>query len=358
MTKQILVVFTGGTIGSTATQGTINTNPATAYQLIQLYQQHYPHHHINFTSIQPLQILSENLAPPAWTTLITAIEAAQPENYDAIIITHGTDTLSFTACALSYYFYALKKSILLVSSNYPLNNPKANGLENFICAVEFILQVSEPGVFVPYRNPYHVMHIHRGTHLAASLQLSSDFISVQNKHYLIYDYGRFPELNPSIPAPSQSIAPLQALFSDKILLITPYPGLNYSHFNLDNTVAVLHDLYHSGTACVSQHWGDDYSLLEFIKRCSAQGIPIYLTPALKTAEAYHSTRVLLELGVSMLWNISLEAAYVKLSLAYGNFTDSQQIAEFLTQNIAREILNWADLIDETTPSSSCIPQRP
>jgi L-asparaginase len=357
MTKQILVVFTGGTIGSTATEGTINTNLSTACQLIQLYQQHCPHHHIRFTSIQPLQLSSENLTPSVWTSFITAIEAAHPENYDALIVTHGTDTLSFTACALSYYFHAIKKPLLLVSSNYPLDNPQANGLENFICAVEFVLQVNKAGVFVPYRNPGQIMHIHRGTHLAASLQLSGDFISVQNKHYMTFNYGRFSERNLTTHTPSNAVA-VQPIFSEQILLVKPYPGLNYSHFNLGNTVAVLHDLYHSGTACVSQQWGDDYSLIDFIKRCSAQGILVYLAPAIKTEDAYQSTRALLDLGANMLWNMSLEAAYVKLSLAYGNFIDDRQIAEFLMQNRALEIIHWADVPDAIVPSLTCTAQRP
>ncbi|SJM94058.1 Asparaginase/glutaminase [Crenothrix polyspora] len=339
MTKHILVVFTGGTIGSTATEGTINTSHSAPYQLIQLFQQHYPNHqHITFTGIQPLQLLSENLATPAWTTLMTAIESAHPENYDGIIITHGTDTLSFTAAALSFYFHALKKPMLLVSSNYPLDNPKANGLDNFICAVEFVLQVNEPGIFVPYRNPKQTMHLHRGVHLAASLQLSGDFFSVQGKHYMQFAENRFSIIHPKITTPTISV-PLKPVFSNQILLIKPYPGLNYANLCLEHAIAVLHDLYHSGTACATQQWGDDYSLSEFIKRCFARNIPVYMAPAIKTDDAYQSTRALLELGANMLWNMSLEAAYVKLSLAYGNFTDDGQIADFLAQNIALECVN-------------------
>ncbi len=339
MTKHILVVFTGGTIGSTATEGTVNTNEIAAYKLIQLFQQQYPNHqHISFTSIQPLQLLSENLAPPAWTTLITAIESAQPENYDGIIITHGTDTLSFTACALSFYFHTLKKPILLVSSDYPLDNPKANGLDNFICAVEFVLQINESGIFVPYRNPQQAMHLHRGVHLAASLQLGGDFFSVQGKHYMQFADNRFSVINPKSLSPL-TVVPLKPVFSDKILLIKPYPGLNYGNVCLDYAVAVLHDLYHSGTACATQQWGDNYSLSEFIKRCKMKGITVYMAPAIKTGDAYQSTRALLENGAKMLWNMSLEAAYVKLSLAYGNFTDEKHIADFLAQNIALEFVH-------------------
>jgi len=174
--KNILVVFTGGTIGSIATDGTINTEGNTSFKLIRLFQQHYENHQqIHFDTIQPLQILSENLAPDAWKILIDAIEAARPDQYDGIIITHGTDTLAYTACALSFYFNAAKVPMLLVSSDYPLEHPQANGLENFICAVEFVLQINKAGVFAPYRNQQQTTQLHQGTRLACSLQLSGDF---------------------------------------------------------------------------------------------------------------------------------------------------------------------------------------
>lgn len=336
--KNILVVFTGGTIGSVATGGAINTSDTMSFKLIQLFEQNYEdHRQIHFDTIQPLRILSENLAPAAWKTLIAAIEAARPDQYDGIIVTHGTDTLAYTACALSYYFNALKIPMLLVSSDYPLDHPKANGLENFICAVEFILQINHAGVFVPYRNQQQTTQLHQGTRLACSLQLSGDFFSVQGKSYMQFENRRFSLLNPS-KQPTPSHIPLTADFSERILMIKPYPGLDYSRFNLDNADAVLHDLYHSGTACASLQWGENYSLVEFIKRCDKQNIPVYLAPAIKSADAYQSTQTLMEQGAKTIWNMSIEAAYVKLLLAYGNFDNDQEIMAFIAKDIAGELL--------------------
>jgi L-asparaginase len=336
--KNILVVFTGGTIGSVATGGTINTSDTTSFKLIRLFEQHYENHRqIHFDTIQPLQILSENLAPAAWKTLISAIEAAGLDQYDGIIVTHGTDTLAYTACALSFYFNALKIPMLLVSSDYPLDHPKANGLENFICAAEFILQKSEAGVFVPYRNQQQITQLHQGTRLACSLQLSGDFFSVQGKSYMQFTNRQFSLLNPS-KQQTQAHIPLKADLSERILMIKPYPGLDYSRFNLNNVDAVLHDLYHSGTACASLQWGENYSLVEFIQRCKKQNIPVYLAPAIKSTEAYQSTQLLMEHGAEIIWNMSIEAAYVKLLLAYGNFDDKQEILDFIAADIAGEHL--------------------
>ncbi len=335
--KHILVVFTGGTIGSMAIDGTINTAGSAPFKLLQQFKQRYSgHHQVDFTTIEPITILSENLAPAFWKILIEAIEAAGPQQYDGIIITHGTDTLSYTAAAISFYFHALDVPILLVSSDYPLDNPKANGLGNFVCAVEFVVKENRPGVFVPYRNQQQLTQLHKGTRLASCLQLSGDFISVQGKSHMQFDKGRFCLLNQIGSQPSDNIVLLKACFSERILLIRPYPGLDYGRFNLMGVDAVLHDLYHSGTACVSDQWGENHSLLKFIGDCGALGINVYLAPAHQSDDAYQSTRVLVGRGAVMIWNMSIEAAYVKLALAYGNFNDSEKIMAFINTDIAGE----------------------
>ncbi|MEQ1531072.1 MAG: asparaginase domain-containing protein [Methylococcales bacterium] len=337
--KNILVVFTGGTIGSSVSAGTIDTSGSSAFMLLSLFQQSYANHQqVNFTTIQPLQILSENMAPPAWQMLIQAIEQANPLQYDGVIITHGTDTLAYTAAALSFYFNTIQIPMLLVSSDYPLTDPKANGLENFICAVEFISQQIAAGIFVPYRNPGQTMQIHKGSRLTCSLQLSGDFFSVQGKSYMQYSNGQFSALDSSPSKTPIASGRLSADFSKRILMIKPYPGLDYRHFDLNHTDAVLHDLYHSGTACATRQWGPSYALVEFIKQCQANTVQIYLAPAIKSANAYQSTQFLMAEGAEVIWNMSIEAAYVKLMLAYSNFTDNKQRMDFLNIDWAGELI--------------------
>jgi L-asparaginase len=345
--KNILLVSTGGTIGSTVQAGTIDTSNTAQLKLLQLFEQHDEHSDIHFHSIQPLQLLSENLAPCAWRTLIQAIEAEQIESYDGIIVTHGTDTLAYTACALAFYFHALKIPLLLVSSDYPLDNERANGLDNFQCAVEFVRQNPIAGVFVPYRyrRARIIMVIHQGARLTCSLQLSSDFYSINDQPFMTFDapYKRFHALEnnqftpmPQLVKTQQPLVNLQARFDAHITLIKPYPGLDYRSINLQQTDAVLHDLYHSGTACATSQWGEQHSLIAFIQRCKVENIPVYLAPAIYSEDAYQSTRQLIEHGAIMLWNLSIEAAYVKLLLAVSNFIDSQQFIEFMNTSIANE----------------------
>jgi L-asparaginase len=336
--KKILVVFTGGTIGSTACDGVINTTQQAGFKLIQLFQALPQPESIHFDCIQPLQLLSENLHPIVWTMLIQAIENQPLASYDGIIVSHGTDTLAFTAAALSFYFHALEKPLLLVSSNYPLEHPQANGLQNFSCAVEFIRQQKQNGVFVPYTNPGQITQVHIGSRLASSLQLSGDFISVQSKSYLTFQDGKFSNLQDLSGFKNLKGLSLKADFSKRILLIKPYPGLDYSAFDLNNVDAVLHDLYHSGTACTLKDWGENYHLISFLQRCKTAGIHCYLAPALKTQDLYASRCELENHGAITLWNMSLEAAYVKLLLAHGNFKQPEKIIEFMSADIALEHL--------------------
>ena len=251
--KKILVVFTGGTIGSSVNSGTIDTDEKMSFLLLAQFKQRFPQSDVTFTTMQPYCILSENLTPKIWTTLISAIENANPHSYDGIIVTHGTDTLAYTAAALAFYFHALHVPLFLVSSYYPLDNEQANGLDNFSFAVEKIVNENLMGVFVPYRNPTEKMvTLHKATRLMCSPQLSSDFFSIA-------DVNVVPK--------TLFNAPLKPNFSERILLIKPYPALNYERFNLNDVDVVLHDLYHSVTACTTKQWGENKSLLNFIKRC-------------------------------------------------------------------------------------------
>ncbi|MEC4748745.1 asparaginase domain-containing protein [Methylomicrobium sp. Wu6] len=336
--KHILVVFTGGTIGSSASEGTIKPSESAPFKLLGEFQRRFSEtaKDIAFESIEPVRLLSENLAPAAWPIIIEAIEAKQPDRYDGVIVTHGTDTLAYSAAAFGFYFHGLKVPLLLVSSDYPLDHPEANGLDNFHCAVDFIREINEPGVFVPYRNQCQTVQVHRGARLASSLQLSGDFVSVQGQSYMAYEGGRFIRSGLSAFERQAALPGLKALFSNRILMIRPYPGLDYGHFSVDGVDAVLHDLYHSGTACSTLQWGENHSLLAFIKRCRQQGVKVYLAPARKSPDAYESTRFLLDAGAEMIWNLSIEAAYVKLALAYGNFQDGRGISAFLAADIAGE----------------------
>ena len=336
--KNILLVFTGGTIGSTVHAGTINTDPNARLTLLHLFDQASdPTVAVNFKILQPLQILSENLHPQHWQAIIACLQAEDLSQFDGIIVTHGTDTLAFTAAALGLYFHALTIPLLLVSSDLPLVHAQANGLANFMAAVAFIQHFKLGGVFVPYKNPGQKLNIYRGVRLQSCLSLSSDFIGIQRHRFAQFDGQLFSDLEQYPPIQNESLK-LKIDFSKRILLIRPYPGLDYTSFDLTQVDAVLHDLYHSGTACINADFGSQHALPAFIRRCRQQNIRIYLAPAMKNEDSYQTTQELVASGASMIWNMSLEVAYAKLLLAYTNCPHDVAIGEFLQHNLAGEIL--------------------
>ena len=330
--KKILVVFTGGTIGSSLLDHTIDTAVENRYRLLALYQSNSARAaDVQFNHIAPIQILSENMHPRVWEQLLAAIDNALDDTLDGIIVTHGTDTLAFTASLLSVYYHLLKIPMVLVASDFPLSDPRANGLANFTAGVEFICQRAEPGVFVAYQNFQQAMHIHQGHKLASCLQLSSDFISVQTAPYLEYRDNSFIPLTATAQPvlENSDLWPLQPRFTHKLILLKPYPGLNYAYIDLEGVDVVLHDLYHSGTACVDVSAGQEYSLLNFTQRCQILGVELFLAPAMKTEDVYASTQSLMAQGAQFIWDTSLETAYVQLLLAYGNFKEASVRRRFL-----------------------------
>ena len=81
------------------------------------------------------------------------VQKCMDEPLKTIIITHGTDTLSFTSSALSQYFYNFNKPVILVSSDKPIKEKNATGKKNLEAAINFILKIKLQGTYVSYKNP-------------------------------------------------------------------------------------------------------------------------------------------------------------------------------------------------------------
>lgn len=176
--KNILVIFTGGTIGSTITDNIISPNKSTSSLLINKYNELYDDNECVFDVSYPYSILSENLSATELNILIKEIKQNIEEEYDGIIVTHGTDTIQYTAAALDYIFCDIEIPILIVSSNYPLENVEANGLINFAAAIKFIEDNISNGVFVAYENHDGIVYYHRGNKLVKHLETDDQLFSI------------------------------------------------------------------------------------------------------------------------------------------------------------------------------------
>lgn len=322
---KIYTIFTGGTIGSRLDQnGQITPLGTSPYQLLDLYCNQYDNK-TEFVVHEPYRILSENLEVEHICLLIRCInQALEMEDIDGIIVTHGTDTLQYSAALLGYLFGNARIPIVLVSADYTLRDRRTNGIDNFRYAIKFIQGNYGRGVFVSYRNQGQDPVIHRGTRLQQHLALSADVVSVGDSWYGRFEGDRYLQ-NPDYFVRSGLDAMFDSMDNIKlnespngILRIVPYVGMSYPVLSTD-TKAVLHESYHSGTIAISKE------LQAFAEKALSMGIPIFL-PGLSEREAeYETVNDYRQLGIRPLCEGAPIAQYCKLWLAVSNGVELDEI---------------------------------
>ena len=337
--KTILLILTGGTIGSEKKKYIINVSQKNYLQSFLKKTSK----EVLFKIIQPINILSENAIPDDWNSIVKSIEENWNNDYSGIIITHGTDTLSFTSSALSQYFYNFNKPVILVSSDKPIKEKNATGKKNLEAAINFILKIKLQGTYVSYKNPKESSV---SFYLGSRVKQINAYDNVLNARYsgifCNYKNNKFQftkKKNPSIFSIKKNGNTNKLnnkfRFSKKILIINPYPGLNYDiyNFNKIKPKAVLHTLYHSGTASTRGDTKENFSLEKFIKKNRHKKIPFYISPiSEKNKNIYASLKSLLNLNVKYLDRISFETTYAKLALAYKSFKNEKKRNIFLKKN--------------------------
>jgi L-asparaginase len=309
------VIFTGGTIGSAQSAKGLAPSGEMPRRLLEDYKKRTGDG-TAFPTAEPFTILSENLTFSSIRLLADCIREKSSE-WDGIIVTHGTDTLQYTAAALSYLLGLSSAPVVLVSSNYPLDDVRANGLDNFCGAIDFLRQFPDAkGVYVAYKNTGEALKIHRGARVLAHPAFSDDIVSLgtaayekKGENFAPVD-GFFEREDAQAPFHGTELADAEG----KVLFLRVHPGMVYPA--LDGIAAVLLKAYHSGTLAT-----DSEALQRFAKSAIEKGIPVFLTGVPEGGTAYASGNTFASLGLIVAPPISPIAAYMKLCLAVGDRRD-------------------------------------
>lgn len=299
---KIAVIFTGGTIGSRIKGGYIGIDDKMQYVLLKNYEND---NEIIFKAYSPYSILSENLSAKELNLLQNEISQRLSEDFDGIIVTHGTDTLQYTSTAMEYIFGDTEIPIVFVSANYPLEDEKSNGFVNFATAVEFIKSKIATGVFVSYKNQndsYTTIHI--PSQILQHNECAEDIYSIDNSYFARYN-GAFILNTPLPQHKSLNTGLVNFLDEPKTLVISSVPGQNYS-FSLDDTNAVIIKPYHSSTLNTSNN-----SFISFCKNAKEKEIPVYVLGS-KNDITYESTEVFRKLNITPLPYGTFISAYMKI----------------------------------------------
>lgn len=327
---KLLFIFTGGTIGSSVKDSIISTDSKKPYLILEKYREKYG---INFdyNILQPYTELSENNTGVTIRKLIRAVSDNLNMGYDGIIITHGTDTLQYSASVLSYTLN-VNIPVCLVSSNYTIENPKANGLVNLHSALMFIKNVRAKGVWVAYKNQNDIPKIHKGSRLLERQAFTDCIFSVMDSYFGSFDNKYNFHYNPVYSEnPDQTeYFPSQCLTeeADSILRIEPYLGMVYPKIGAE-VKYIIHGSYHSGTINTKSIFPSD-----FFNEANRRNIKIFLTGTEK-GERYQSTQAFNSLHLIPVNNLSPISAYVKLWLCSVSGKEPENV---LSKSLAGDIV--------------------
>lgn len=312
---KILVITTGGTIGSLFDGSAIDVDSKQSAAVVEMYKQRDPS--VVFDTISPVNILSESVTADELNTLAEASLTTELTPYDGVIFTCGSDNLGYIAPFIALLIGGQGKPTAIVATDMVLSEPMANGFPNFCCAVEIIREGIE-GVYVPYRNMDGTMYIHSAFDIRQS-DLSQEFYSF-NGAFAEERGGRIVPLREYV---RQTVPPIFGRdnvprVSDSVALIHPYPMLDYSSLDLSGKKAALHTLYHSATL-------DSDRFVPFLRTLG--DMPVFLSSFRTGRNRYKTAVDAVDAGAIPLYDISPECAYAKLLLACAQ--DRMSIREFM-----------------------------
>lgn len=337
----ILLILTGGTIGSAVQGDSISVSDSSSYDLINRYEQKFGKD-VTFTVRKPIKTLSENMNPEHWNALCRELDSVDTNKFDGIIVAHGSDTLSYTSALLGLLYAHLSIPLALIAANYPLADERSNGIANLRGAVELISARKHRGVYTIYRNNAGRVLVYLATRLLEADTYRGEFSSFGGEPLGEMKDGKLclfkASHNPTeeeLSLPAERAISKTPEFKKTILIIRPYPGLRYSNFKIDeNTAATLHLTYHSSTVSVKNR---ETSVLPFLEECKNKNIPVYFASfnSLKNA-MYETSHEILEAGAIPLMRISPESAYAKLLIAINQ--NEMSADEYLNRNVFFEVL--------------------
>lgn len=320
MKKKILVVFTGGTIGSSSKGGNVGLYSGSKKELLDDYAAAYGDE-ISFDTRTPLNILSENVQPKDLIKLYECVKGVPFSEYDGIIITHGTDTLCFTVNWFGRVMRATPIPIVFVSALYPLSDPRSNGLKNFSGAVDFIEKANLKGVWCAFANDNENCKIHLGTRLIYPDETNGFYHSVLDAYFARVTAEGEVVFNqsPYLPTPDEVRAykgeNAPAALSIEVMLITMRSLLNFASYDFTRKrpKAVVVELSHSGTVCTE---GSALNFVNFADYCRRHGVEVIISPVFSEAGVYESMRSI-PANVKTAYDITLEMTLAKVMSAVG-----------------------------------------
>lgn len=334
MRKKVCIIHTGGTIGMAPTEKgyapKIGFMEQELNEIIELSDPEMPTY--DLVEYTPL-LDSSNIAVKEWVKLAEDIYHRY-EDYDGFVILHGTDTMAYTASALSFMLEGLAKPVILTGSQIPLGELRNDARNNLITAMILAGQGTIPEVALFFRNK-----LYRGNRVTKVS--ADDFIGFESPNYppLVDAETRLVQNTPYIREMNDSGLVLRPFGEQKIAVLKIFPGIRFRLFEnilTPDLKGIVIEAFGAGN--IPNSHGDLLSLL--IKARKNGTVLVICTQCLRGSAIlghYESSRDLVDAGAISGYDMTVEAAVAKLYHLYSMGYDAKTVREKMTEDLRGEI---------------------
>lgn len=336
----VLLIYTGGTIGMIENP---ETGALESFNFDHLLK-HVPelkrfNYKINAYSFEP-PIDSSDIEPNHWERLAHIVERNY-DLYDGFVILHGTDTMAYTASALSFMLENLNKPVVLTGSQLPMGMLRTDGKENLITAIEIAAAKNPDGTaIVPEVCIYFDSDLMRGNR---TTKINAEkFNAFKSYNYPCLGHCgidiKFMPRRIHQPDLSQPLK-VHYQFDTNVVVLTLFPGIQESIigsvFRMPHLKAIVMKTFGSGNA-PQKAW-----FINLIKEANERGVVIVNITQCPSGsvemERYETGRQLLEAGVVSGYDCTPECALTKLMFLLGQNLPTEDIRRLMKTSIAGEI---------------------
>ncbi len=331
--KSIYVAYTGGTIGmQRSEQGYVPVSGHLQRQLALMPEFHRPEMP-DFTIKEYAPLMdSSDMTPEDWQHIADDIKAHY-DQYDGFVILHGTDTMAFTASALSFMLENLGKPVIVTGSQIPLEALRSDGQINLLNSLYIAANhpVNEVTLFFNNR-------LYRGNRTTKAHADGFDAFASPNLTPLLEAGIHIRRLStPSLPAPTAELV-VHNITPQPIGVVTIYPGISAEvvrNYLLTPVKALILRSYGVGNA---PQKGD---LLAELKLASERGIVVVnLTQCISgrvDMGGYATGNALAHSGVISGFDMTVEAALTKLHYLLSQSLSPEEIRHLMQQDLRGEL---------------------
>jgi glutamyl-tRNA(Gln) amidotransferase subunit D len=334
----VTILGTGGTIASKIDYKTGAVHPAfTAEELALAVPEIFEI--ANITPKMILNIFSEDMKPEYWVKIAHEVAKALNNGEEGVVVGHGTDTMGYTAAALSFMLKDLGKPVILVGSQRSSDRPSSDAAMNLICSVRMATaDFGEVSVVMHGETGDTYCLAHRGTKVRKMHTSRRDaFRSINDIPIAkIWLDGRIEFLRGDYRKRQESEVWVDDKIEEKVALVKVFPGMN------SEIIDFFVDKGYKGIVLEGTGLGHTPTyIINSIKRATEEGVAVCMTSQCLNGRVnlyvYSTGRKLLKAGVIPCEDMLPETAYVKLMWVLGHTKDLKEVKKLMLTNFAGEI---------------------